>query len=123
MKILCSRVGNRSFLASGLFPESRKGAQSPNLWATSLQVQLRLGLLRRVVFWHRCGCFRCHNLYLTSRLKKSLDGDALFPSLRQKLYAPTFVTVLNHMERVHLRNRLLGEFKGDVAKIWCCSRR
>ncbi len=25
------------------------------------------------------------------------------------------------MERVHLRNLLLGEFKGDVAKIWSCS--
>ena len=25
------------------------------------------------------------------------------------------------MEQVHLRNRLLEELKGDVAKIWCCS--
>jgi hypothetical protein len=25
------------------------------------------------------------------------------------------------VERVHLQNRLLGELKGDVAKIWCCS--
>ena len=33
----------------------------------------------------------------------------------QNLYAPIFVTVLNHVERVHLRNRLLGELKGDVA--------
>jgi hypothetical protein len=42
MKILFRRVGDRSFLASGLFPESSTGAQSPNLQAASLQVQLGL---------------------------------------------------------------------------------
>jgi hypothetical protein len=90
MKILCSRVGNGSFLASGLFPESSTGAQSPNLWTTSLQVQLRLGLLRRVVFLHGCGCFRCHNPYLTPSLKKSPDDDDLFPS-KSKIYTPLYL--------------------------------
>ena len=79
MKIVFRRVGDRSFLASGLFPESRKGVESPNLRAASLQVQLRLGFLRSVVFWHGCGCFRCHNPYLTPSLKKSPDDDDLFP--------------------------------------------
>jgi len=36
---------------------------------------------------------------------------------------PQLVKILNHVERVHLQNRLKGELKGDVAKIWCCSRR
>jgi hypothetical protein len=31
------------------------------------------------------------------------------------------IKVLKHVERVHLQNLLLGELKGDVAKIWCCS--
>jgi hypothetical protein len=45
MKIVFRRVGDRSFLASGLFPESTTGTQSPTLRAVSLQVQLRLGFL------------------------------------------------------------------------------
>jgi hypothetical protein len=43
---------------------------------------------------------------------------------RQKLYAPVLITVLNkYVERVHLQNLLLGELKGDVAKIWGCFQR
>ena len=42
IKIVFRRVADRSSIVSGLFPESRKGAQSPNLRAASLQVQLHL---------------------------------------------------------------------------------
>ena|SRR4028119_2328088 len=43
-----------------------------------------------------------------------------FPSQPEALIS-RFVRILNHVERVHLRNRLSGELKGDVAKIQCCS--
>ena len=78
MKTVCSRVGNGSNLASGLFPESRKGVESPNLRTASFQVQLRLSFLRSKVFWHGCGCFRCHNPYPTPNLKKFRIGDDHF---------------------------------------------
>jgi hypothetical protein len=121
MKIVFRRVGDRSFLASGLFPKSTTGTQSPTLRAVSLQVQLRLSFLRSRVFWHGCGCFRCHNPYLTQGLKKSPDGeDRFLPEARSDL-PPIFVRVLNYVEQVHLRNRLKGELKGDVGKIRSCS--
>jgi hypothetical protein len=90
MKIVFRRVGARSLLASGLFRESTTGTQSPTLRAVSLQVQLRLSFLRSQVFWHGCGCFRCHNPYLTPKLKKSPDDDSLFPS-KSKIYTPLYL--------------------------------
>jgi hypothetical protein len=44
-------------------------------------------------------------------------------SPKAKALTPGFVKIVGHVERVHLQNRLLGELKGDVAKIWCCSQR
>jgi len=44
------------------------------------------------------------------------DTEAAMCTIRK------FATILDRVEQVHLQNRLLGELKGDVAKIWCCSR-
>jgi hypothetical protein len=107
MKILCSRVGNGSFLASGLFPESTTGTQSPTLRAVSLQVQLRLSFLRSRVFWHGCGCFRCHNPYLTQGLKKSPDDDDLFPS-KSKIYTPLYLLQFLIIRKLGRNPVLLG---------------
>jgi hypothetical protein len=118
---LCSAiVANGSSFASELFPELRKGVELPNLRATSLQVQLHLSFLRCVVFWHGCGCFRCHNPYPT-RPKKFPIGDDRFLTKARSDRLPIFMRVLNYVEQVYLGNRLLGELKGDVAKIRSCS--
>ena len=121
MKTVWRRVGDRSSFASGLFSESSTGVQSPNLRAASLPVQLRLSFLRCVVFWHGCGCFRCHNPYLTPRLKKYPIGDDCFLPQARSDRAPIFVRILNHVEQVHLRNLQIPKIVDKVAKIRCWS--
>jgi len=52
-----------------------------------------------------------------------MRGNDRFLSPARSDRSPIFVRVLNYVEQVHLQNQLKGELKGDVAKIWCCSRR
>ncbi len=54
-------------------------------------------------------------------LKKFPIGDDRFLPEARSDRPPIFVRILNYVEQVHLRNRLLGELKGNVAKIRSCS--